>query len=86
MPAVIKAIGAPLNGRGTSAPSIFSLRAENNTKTNENPIAAPKPYNPEAKRLEFSVTFKSATPKTAQLVVINGRKIPRDCLRTGEVY
>lgn len=42
-PAVIIAIDAPLNGKGTSAAARRSRMAANNMRTSEKPTAAPKP-------------------------------------------
>ena len=66
-------MAAPRNGTGTSATAIRSRMAANSTITSENPTAAPNPYRPDSIRPCRSWMFNSATPNTAQLVVISGR-------------
>ncbi len=84
-PAVISVIGEPLNNVGTGAPSMRSRRPANSTSTSEKPAAAPKPYRAEVRKVCFFCTFSSATPSTAQFVVISGRKMPRAWYITGLV-
>src|SRR5690606_19484739 len=73
MPAVTRPIAAPWNAGGTSATAMRSRIAANATSTSEKPSAAPTPYSADATRPWSSCTFRSATPSTAQFVVINGR-------------
>jgi len=73
-PAVIIAIEVPLKGAGTFAAAIRSRIAANNISTNEKPTAAPKPYTALSIKLCFSLIFNNATPRTAQLVVMSGKK------------
>src|SRR5690606_17580749 len=75
-PAVIMPMAAPLKGCGTSATARRSRMAENSISTREKPSAAPNPYRDEWKKLLSLAVFCRATPSTAQLVVIRGRKTP----------
>jgi len=86
MPAVIRPIGAPLNGAGTSASAMRSRMAAKNTSTIPKPAAAPNPYKADCSRLCCSWTFNNATPSTAQLLVISGRKIPSTRYSTGTAF
>ena len=74
--AVMSAIGIPLNAFGTL------LRASCSRSPAKRTIARPKPsdvenaYHAACPRLKSFVTTVRATPRTAQFVVISGRKIP----------
>ena len=65
---------APLNGAGTSATASRSRNAANSIMTMEKPN--PETVNDRLNKSWFSLMLSRATPKTAQLVVIKGRKIP----------
>jgi hypothetical protein len=73
IPAVIRAIAAPRKGTGTSAAAMRSRMAEKAISTSEKPAAAPKPKTAASARPWLSCTLSSATPSTAQFVVISGR-------------
>ncbi|KAI3490675.1 hypothetical protein L1887_44837 [Cichorium endivia] len=75
-PAVTSAIALPRKGAGISAAARRSRIDAKRTITNEKPTAAEKPYSADCIKLWPRLMFSSATPRTAQLVVISGRKIP----------
>ena len=75
-PAVINAMALPRKGAGTSATARRSRMAAKRTITSEKPTAAEKPYSADCKKLCPRLIFSNATPSTAQLVVISGKKIP----------
>src|SRR5699024_8298826 len=75
-PAVINAMALPRKGAGTSATARRSRMAAKSTITSEKPTAAEKPYSADCKKLCPRLIFSNATPSTAQLVVISGKKIP----------
>src|SRR5690625_7067513 len=60
--------------------------AENNKNTRENPKAAPKPYQVDSKKPRSRLVFCNATPSTAQLVVMSGKKIPSTRYNKGLVF
>src|SRR5690606_10072334 len=76
-PAVIMPMAAPLKGTGTSATARRSRMAEKRISTIEKPTAPPKPYRVDSQKLWVLLMFNRATPSTAQLTVISGRKTPR---------
>ena len=84
MDAVIKAIGNPLNALGTL---LFSSLTLMQLKTN---ITSIKPSEvPTALAIEFKNVkelFNWTVPKTAQLVVIKGKYIPKDLYKPGENF
>ena len=77
MPAVISAMGTPFMALGTFSNSRRSRKPANNTKANVNPMATETAYTTASPRLYSFCTRRIATPKTAQLVVISGKKIPK---------
>src|SRR5690625_5525260 len=79
-------MAAPLKGVGTSATAMRSRMAENKTSTREKPKAAPKPYKDDSKKPRSRLVFCNATPSTAQLVVMSGRKIPRTRSNKGLLF
>src|SRR5690625_6683765 len=79
-------MAAPLKGVGTSATAMRSRMAENKTSTREKPKAAPKPYKVDSKKPRSRLVFCNATPSTAQLVVMSGRKIPSTRYNKGLVF
>jgi hypothetical protein len=54
-----------------------SRNPANNTITKVNPSAEPMPYNKLSMNPYYCCTLSNAMPNTAQLVVINGRKMPK---------
>ena len=74
-PAVIMAMAAPSKGCGMSAAAKRSRIAENKINTSEKPAPAQKPYSDDCMKLRSLLAFCSATPSTAQLVVIRGALI-----------
>ena len=86
-PAVIMPMAAPRNGAGTSAMAMRSRRAANSTSTREKPSPAPKPW-VVAWRKPYSalLALSRATPRTMQLVVISGRKMPSTRYSSGLVF
>ena len=75
--AVINTIAVPLNGLGISLYSIFSRIPAIIVIAIKNPNAVAKPFTTPSKIPYSLVTLVSATPNTAQLVVIKGRYTPR---------
>ena len=75
--AVISTIAVPWNGFGISLYSIFSRRPAIMTIAIKNPTAVANPFTTLSKMPYSFVTFVSATPSTAQFVVISGRYTPR---------
>lgn len=74
--AVTMAIAEPLKTAGTSAASSLSRMDANKINTIEKPTAPPMPKNNDSKKLWLDCALSSGMPSTAQLVVINGKKIP----------
>ena len=76
MPAVINAMGTPCNAFGTFSSSNRSRRPAKRTSANVNPTATATAYTTASPKLYSFYTKRMATPRTAQFVVISGRKIP----------
>ena len=70
------AIAEPLNGAGTSAASMRSRMLANKISTSENPTAPPKPNNIDSIGPWLDCALSNGMPKTAQLVVMSGKKMP----------
>ena len=75
-PATMSAAGAPAKALGTGARARRVRMPAKSTSTSPKPNAAPKPYSAEVRKSCAFCTLMSATPSTAQFVVISGRKIP----------
>lgn len=86
IPAVTRAIGMPLNALGTLFSESCSRRPAKRTIARPKPSDVAKAYTVASPRLnipsaaaakgdDFCTTVR-ATPRTAQLVVMSGRKIP----------
>ena len=76
--AVTSTIAVPWKVLGISLYSIFSRRPAINTIAIKKPTAVEIPYTRLSKILYSNVTQLSATPSTAQFVVISGRNTPSD--------
>ncbi len=86
MPAVIKAIGTPCIPFGTSARASCSRIPAKTTKANVKPKPLDNAYIvPSNKPKSFCIT-KIATPRTAQLVVMSGKKTPRAAYNEGLTF
>ena len=72
-PAVTRARAVPWKATGGLAREIFSRIPVKMIKANANPTAAPNPKAQLFKNESYLLIFNTATPNTAQLVVINGR-------------
>lgn len=71
--AVMRAIGTPFMAFGMLYPFILSLMQAKRTMTTKKPIDVPKPLAREVRKSREESLFVWTTPRTAQLVVINGR-------------
>jgi hypothetical protein len=76
MAAVIRVMGMPLKGSGTSPNSMFSLIPAISDMASVKPIPAAKPKTVLVTRPYPFSADNSAKPSIAQLVVISGRNIP----------
>jgi hypothetical protein len=73
IPALIKAIGTPLNALGTLPLSILSRKVAKIYITNKKPTAEANENTKAVNKVYSSLPTIVAIPKTAQLVVINGK-------------
>ena len=76
-PALIKAIGKPVRHLGIGASASLSLMPAKRIIAMAKPTDAPIPFTRDSIKLYPLSILSTATPSTAQLVVIRGRYTPR---------
>ncbi len=76
MLAVSSAIGIPFMPAGTSSSSSRSRSPAKSTSASEKPMAVAVAKTTDSPRLYSFCTSRMAIPRTAQFVVISGRKMP----------
>ena len=85
-PAVINAMGVPCKAGGTLVRAKRSRRPAKIMIASVNPMALAKVKQTACNKLKSFWTLKMAIPKTAQLVVIKGKNMPRAPYKAGESF